>query len=152
MSGKIALSHIDRRRVGAGRGERRVLIVDIKSRVEIWLDGVLVADGEADARIAVTGAARARDILRHARRIVATVGRVQPTEVARTDAVSVELELASQDRRIVESGIERLSRLRVGHRSRALFVGVADEDWRDRTDARPGKTSDRVCADGERVG
>ena len=96
-SWKIALSHIDRRRGGAGRGERRVLIVDVKSRVEILLDGVRVADREAHARIAVTCARGACDILRHAGRIVAAVRRIQPTEVAGADAVSVELELAPQE-------------------------------------------------------
>ena len=76
VSRKIALSDVDRRRVGAGRGERRVLVVDVKSSVEILFDGVLVADREAHARIAVTSAAHACDILRHASRVVAAVRRL----------------------------------------------------------------------------
>src|SRR3984885_9704557 len=93
-SWKIALPDIDRRRGGARRGDRRVLIVEVEPGVEIGLDGVRIADGETHARIAVTGPARARDILRPAGRIVAAVGRVEPAEGAGADAVSVVLELA----------------------------------------------------------
>ena len=74
----------------------------MSNRVSRQLDGVGVAHGEVHAGVAVAGSARAGHVARHAGGVVAAVGRIQQAVVARTNSISIELELAPQDRRIID--------------------------------------------------